>query len=139
MNNEQVVDFFRRKDLFARHCGIELVSAGNGASVAKMTVGQQHLNGMNTVHGGAVFTLADFAFAAACNSHGQVAVAVSTSLQFFKAATEGEPLTATAEEMSLGPKLSSYTVRVANAQGELVGLFQGMAYRKSAVHEFAKP
>ena len=89
-----------------------------------------HLNGYGTVQGGAIFTLADFAFAAASNSHGTVAVAINVSITFMKAAKTGT-LWAEAREISRNFKLGSYTVEVKDDQGELVALFQGLAYRKS--------
>jgi acyl-CoA thioesterase len=87
------------------------------------------LNGLGTVHGGAIFTLADFAFAAACNSHGTVAVALNVSITFMKAATTGT-LWADAREVSKNFKVGSYAVEVKDDQGELVAQFQGLAYRK---------
>jgi acyl-CoA thioesterase len=94
-----------------------------------MAILPHHLNGVETVMGGAIFTLADFAFAAASNSHGTVAVAVNVSISFLKAATAGT-LWAEAREISRNFKLGSYTVEVKDDQGEIVALFQGMAYRK---------
>jgi acyl-CoA thioesterase len=117
-------------DQFARHCGIELLSAGAGKAKAQMRLGPQHLNGFRIPQGGAIFTLADFAFAAAANSHGTVAVAANASVTFFKAA-KGGVLQAEAREVSRGLKLGTYQVEVHDEQGELVALFQGLAYRKS--------
>ena len=95
-----------------------------------MQLQSHYLNGYGTVQGGAIFTLADFAFAAASNSHGTVAVAVNVSITFMKAAKHGT-LWADAREVSKNPKLGSYTVEVKDDQGDLVALFQGMVYRKS--------
>lgn len=120
---------FFKNDRFAAHAGIELVEAGAGKAKAVMTVTEQHLNGVGSAQGGAIFTLADLAFAAAANSHGTVAVAINASISFFKAVSSGT-LTAAAEEVSLHPKLGSYTIRVSDEQGDLVALFQGMVYRK---------
>jgi acyl-CoA thioesterase len=117
------------KDQFARHCGIELVHVHNGRASARMTLGPQHMNGVGIVHGGAIFTLADYAFAAAANSHGYVAVAVNANVQFVKVATEGR-LYAEAEEVTVTRKLGSYTVIVTDQAGEIVAIFQGLAYRK---------
>ncbi len=57
-------------DRFAEHTGIELVEVSKGYARAEMKVEEKHLNGLGLAHGGAIFTLADLAFAAACNSHG---------------------------------------------------------------------
>jgi acyl-CoA thioesterase len=87
------------------------------------------LNGLGTVHGGAIFTLADFAFAAACNSHGTVSVALNVSITFMKAATTGT-LWADAREVSKNFKVGSYAIEIKDDLGELVAQFQGLAYRK---------
>ena len=124
-----IKEFFKG-DQFAARNNIELLEAGNGNARAKMTLHPHHLNGLGTVHGGAIFTLADFAFAAASNSHGNVAVAINVSITFMKAGQTGT-LWAEAREVSRNFKLGSYTVEVKDDQGELVALFQGLAYRKS--------
>jgi acyl-CoA thioesterase len=121
---------FFKNDKFAEHANIKLLSVSPGQARAKMALHPHHLNGYGTVQGGAIFTLADFAFAAASNSHGMVAVAINVSITFMKAGTIGT-LWAEAREMSRNPKLGSYTVEVKDDQGELVALFQGLAYRKS--------
>jgi len=84
---------------------------------------------VNSVQGGAVFTLADFAFAAAANAHGTVAVAINVSITFMKAVSTGL-LRAEAREVALNPKLGTYTVDVKDERGDLVAVFQGLAYRK---------
>jgi acyl-CoA thioesterase len=121
---------FFKNDQFAERANIELLSLSPGQARAKMTLHPHHLNGYGTVQGGAIFTLADFAFAAASNSHGTVAVAINVSITFMKAGTTGT-LWAEAREISRNFKLGSYTVEVKDDQGELVALFQGLAYRKS--------
>jgi acyl-CoA thioesterase len=81
------------------------------------------------VQGGAIFTLADFAFAAASNSYGTVAVAINVSISFLKATSSGV-LVAEAKETSRNPRLGTYTVDVRDESGDLVATFQGMVYRK---------
>ena len=121
---------FFKNDKFAERANIELLSVSPGQARAKMTLHPHHMNGYGTVQGGAIFTLADFAFAAASNSHGKVAVAVNVSITFMKAGETGT-LWAEAREVSKNIKLGSYTVEVKDDQGELVAVFQGLAYRKS--------
>lgn len=118
-----------KKDTFAQECGIELVEAGPGHAKVRMAIQPRHLNAMGIVHGGAVFTLADFAFAVASNAYGTIAVAINTTLSIIKASSSGT-LYAEAIEESKNPKLGMYTVKVTNDDGEMVALFQGMAYRK---------
>lgn len=117
------------RDQFAKHSGIELVDVSRGYARAVMPLRDMHLNGVGTVHGGAIFTLADFVFAAASNSHGTIAVAINVSISYVKAAINGT-LTAEAEEESINPKLATYRVRVTDDSGDLVASFQGMVYRK---------
>jgi len=125
---ETIKKFFKG-DRLAEYLGIELVEVSMGKAVAKMEIRKEHLNGINTVHGGAIFTLADFAFAVAANSHGRVTVAINVSISFMKASTNGT-LTAVANEISLNPNLATYTVNICNDDGELIAIFQGLAYRK---------
>lgn len=121
---------FFKGDKFAERANIELLSVSPGYARAKMTLHPHHQNGYGTVQGGAIFTLADLAFAAASNSHGTVAVAVNVSITFMKAGRSGT-LWAEARELSRNFKLGSYTVEVKDDAGEMVALFQGLAYRKS--------
>ena len=128
-STEEALKRYMGNDEFARICNIELVSARPGYAKARMALGRQHLNGFGIIQGGAIFTLADFAFAAASNAHGTVSVAVNTNMTFMKAAVSGT-LWAEARENARNAKLGSYTVEVRDDQGELIGIFQGMAYRK---------
>jgi acyl-CoA thioesterase len=125
---DNIKEFFKR-DKFAEHCGIELVEVKPGSAKAKMEVRNEHLNGVNTVHGGAIFTLADFAFAAAANSYEQVTVAINVSITYMIALKSGK-ITAEAREISRNPKLSTYTIDVYNEVGEIAAVFQGLAYQK---------
>jgi acyl-CoA thioesterase len=125
---QAIWDFFKN-DRFAQHSGIELLEVAEGRAKAKMAITDAHLNGVNLVHGGAIFTLADLAFAAASNSHGTVAVAINASIWFVKAATQGT-LFAEAKEVSRYPKLATYSITITDDAGEIVALFEGMVYRK---------
>ncbi len=118
-----------QRDRFAAQAGIELLEVQEGFARARMKLSPNHLNGVDIVQGGAVFTLADLAFAAAANSHGEVAVAVDVSISFLRAATEGT-LFAEATEVSRTKKLSTCLVRVTDDAGALVALFKGTAFRK---------
>jgi len=126
---EDIAAYFRRGDRLAQHLGIELLSVEQGSAQARMAVRDEHLNSLGTVHGGAIFALADYAFAAACNSYGTVAVAINVSISYVQAVTGGT-LIAEALETSRNPRLATYTVRVTDEPGQLVAIFQGMAYRK---------
>lgn len=126
---DEIKKFFKR-DKLAAYLGIELVDVSKGTATSKMEIKEEHLNGINSVHGGAIFTLADFTFAVAANSHGTVTVAINGNISYMKAAFKGGILTATATEISINPKLGTYTVNVVDDNGDLIAIFQGMAYRK---------
>lgn len=116
-------------DRFAERNNIELLEVSPGHAKAKLVLHPHHNNGLHTTHGGAIFTLADFAFAAAANSHGTIAVAINGSITFMKAGKTGT-LWAEAREISKNRKIGSYVVEVKDDQGDLTALFQGLAYRK---------
>jgi len=126
---EKIRQFITENDRFAKHAGIELLKVAEGTASVRMKITEKHLNAVNIVHGGAIFTLADLAFAAASNSHGTVAVAISVSIAYVKAVGRGV-LFATAREVSRSPKLAQYQVDVTDEGGDMVATFQGMVYRK---------
>jgi acyl-CoA thioesterase len=117
------------RDRFAAHVGVTLLEVGDGTARARMEVSPLHLNGVDVVQGGAVFTLADLAFAAASNSHDRVAVAIDVSISFVKGVSRGV-LLAEAREEAVTDRLSTCLVRVTDESGDLVALFKGTAYRK---------
>lgn len=122
-----------RNDRFAQRVDIELISMGGGVATCRMKIQPWHLNGLGTVQGGAIFTLADYTFAAAANSHGTVAVALNANITFIKAATKGT-LTAEARELSKNFKVGTYLIEVRDDAGELIAHFEGLAYRKKDSH-----
>ncbi len=123
-------------DRWAAAARARLVEVREGYARTTMRVAPMHLNGVEVVQGGAIFTLADYAFAACCNSHGTVAVALDVSITFARAATRGV-LTAEAVEESMTRRTSVCTVRVTDAEGRLVALFRGTAFRKDDTAEAA--
>jgi len=116
-------------DRFAALSNIEVVDVSPGEATTRMEVSEMHLNSIGTVHGGALFTLSDFTFALAANSHGTVTVAINANISYLKAATKGI-LIAKARELSSGGRIASYTVNVFDESNDLICVFQGMAYRK---------
>ena len=122
------------KDAFARYTGIEVVEHSPGRAKVRMAVRDHHRNGLGMVHGGAIFTLADYAFAAACNSHGFASVAINASISYLKSPT-GAVLQAEAEEAVVDGKMGSCLVRVLDEDGSIVAMFQGLSYRKSQANQ----
>jgi acyl-CoA thioesterase len=120
---------FLDNDKFALHAGIELLEVSSGGAKVKMNVQPFHINGVGLVHGGALFTLADFAFAAAANSHEETAVAINASISYLKGVKAGT-LYAAAEELSNSRKISVYSIKITDEKDNLVATFQGMAYKR---------
>ncbi len=116
-------------DQFAAYNGIELVSVSEGSATTRMKIQPHHLNGVGIVQGGAIYTLADFALAAASNSHDKTAVGLNSHITYFKAESSGT-LYARASELSLRRAVATYHVDVVNENEELVATFQGTVYRK---------
>lgn len=123
------------KDLFAKSSGIELSEVLPGYAKAVMKITENHLNAVGVVQGGAIFTLADFAFAVASNSRGKIALAIDAEISFFKSVSRGT-LTAEAREISLHNKLGTYVIDVSTENGELIAHFKGTVYRKSENIDF---
>ena len=125
---ENIRKFFK-KDRFAKYLGIELVEVSEGKARVRLKIRQEHLNGVDLVHGGAIFALADFAFAVASNSHGTIALGVNANISYLKAA-RGGVLTADAIEVARNPKLATYQINITNEEDDLIAVFQGTVYRK---------
>ena len=120
--------FFKR-DRFAAGAGIKLEEARPGYARTRMKVRDAHMNGADVVQGGAVFTLADLAFAVACNSHGTLALAVDVTISFLRPTRTGT-LTAEAFEVARSRRLSRCEIKVVDDSGEPVALFHGTAFVK---------
>ena len=116
-------------DAYAAHLGIELRS-DDPIEVA-MTVGAAHQNFLGVTHGGAMFSLADCAFALASNRAGARAVAIDTHLVLTGGSAEGDVLSAIAEETTRGRTLATYRIVVRRNEERIVGLFTGTVHISS--------
>ncbi|ANW97768.1 thioesterase [Thermoclostridium stercorarium subsp. thermolacticum DSM 2910] len=116
-------------DRFAKYIGAEIVKAEPGYAVVEMKITDNHMNGLNIVQGGAIFTLADFAFAAASNNNGIVTVGVNANISYLKS-PEGSRLTAVARELKAGRKICHYDVEVNDGNADLVAKVHFTGYRK---------
>lgn len=123
-------------DQYAALAGVEIVEAGKGYCKTRLAIEDKHMNAANVVQGGAIFTLADFAFAVASNSHGQLALAVNVNISFLQAVSSGT-LYAEAKEVAEPGRLGAYDVLVTDEAGEIVARFNGMVYRKKQKLPFA--
>jgi acyl-CoA thioesterase len=112
-------------DSTSQRLGMSLDHIAPGAATLSMTVTEAMTNGHGTCHGGYIFTLADSAFAFACNSYNQLAVAQHCSVTYLIPAHVGDSLTATAREVSRRGRAGIYDIRVTNQNGEHVAEFRG--------------
>ncbi len=109
--------------------GMEIVGVSPGSAEVSMVVKEEHLNAAGLCHGGTIFSLADVAFALACNSHGNMALALEVSVNFLRPAKVGETITATASELNLGKSTGLYSIEVRNGDGKLLAFFKATAFR----------
>jgi len=125
---ERLMDLMNN-DNFSHHCNMKVIDVSEGHSKVVMEIDERHKNFFGTVHGGAIFSLADMALGAASNSHGKLSMAINCSIHYTKAATKGQ-LIAEAKEVSINPKIASYDIIISDDSGDVVASFQGMVYRK---------
>lgn len=116
-------------DHFADALGIQLIESRDGYAKVSMKVEKQHTNALGFTHGGAIFSLADYAFAHACNYGTNVAVGVQVSINFVKPSVAGDVLTAEATRVSDGKATGLYEVTVKNGD-KMVAYFTGLAFKK---------
>jgi acyl-CoA thioesterase len=132
MNNtlaKAVVDKMMQDDLFSQWLGINVLEIKEGYSRLRMTLRDEMINGFGIIHGGIAFSLADSAFAFACNNRNNLSVALDTSITFTKATTPGEVLTAEARELHNGRSTGLYLITITNQANEQVALFKGTCFR----------
>lgn len=117
-------------DRFAAYLGIEIVAVDDDYAVVKMKITDDHLNGINIVQGGVIFTLADFAFAVASNEKGLVTVGINANISYFKP-PKGKLLTAEAKKISSSKKLCNYSVDIFDESKDLIARFNATGYIKN--------
>jgi acyl-CoA thioesterase len=121
----QCADAMLANDRSSKALGIAIDIPEAGQAMATMTVRDDMINGFDVLHGGLAFTLADTAFAFACNAYNSRSVAASAQIEFLRPARLGDLLTATAREDHRGRRNGYYSVEVRNQRDELVALFRG--------------
>ncbi len=125
---KRVRDAMYARDLAVQALGIEIVEIGEGFARATFIVRADMVNGHDVCHGGLLFTLADSAFAYACNSRNDSTVALQCSISFVAPARVGERIEAVARERTIGGRTGTYDVEVTGPRGS-VALFRGVSYR----------
>ncbi|MCP4673229.1 MAG: hotdog fold thioesterase [Desulfobacula sp.] len=130
--NKNAINDLIQTDAFARYLGaiVEIVKPGHSRVFLTITDNMTNFHG--TTHGGVIFSISDMAFAAACNSHGKVAVAMNVSICFLKPSYPGDRLVAEAREDHNGRRTSLYSILIYNEKTrELIAKSQDQAYRKN--------
>ena len=118
----------KRQDNFGELLGVKVLEVKAGYAKVSLKIAKKHTNFLGATHGGAIFTLADCAFAEAVNCGDTTAVAVQVSINFLKPSSEGDVLTAEASKVSEGKTFALYNIPVSK-EGKLVAVFSGLAYK----------
>lgn len=121
-------DAMWRDDRASKALGMRVLAVGPGTATLAMTVRDDMLNGHDLCHGGLVATLADSAFAFACNAYNEVTVASGFDVNLVAAARGGDVLTARAHEVSKAGRTGVYDIAVTNQRGEAIAAFRGRSY-----------
>jgi acyl-CoA thioesterase len=133
MNNmptaKEVVEHMMEHDLFSQWLGVDVLDVTEGYSKIKMIVRKEMINGFGIVHGGIAFSLADSAFAFACNNRNNLSVALDTSINFLKPVNVDDELVAEAKEIHNGRSTGLYQITIINQQDQIVAVFKGTCFR----------
>ncbi|MDQ6755999.1 MAG: hydroxyphenylacetyl-CoA thioesterase PaaI [Bacteroidota bacterium] len=126
---KEIVDHMMENDAFSQWMGLQVLEVKEGYSKVRMTIRKEMINGFGIVHGGLAFSLADSAFAFACNNRNNVSVALDVTITFTKAVNVGDVLTAEAKEMHNGRSTGVYLITISNQDNEQVAFFKGTCFR----------
>jgi|SRR6476659_6045798 len=124
-----VVKRMMENDAFSQWMGLEVLEVREGYSKVKMTIRKEMINGFGIVHGGLAFSLADSAFAFACNNRNNISVALDVTITFTKAVHVNDVLTAEATENHNGRSIGVYLISITNQNGDRVAIFKGTCFR----------
>jgi acyl-CoA thioesterase len=124
-----VVEEMLSKDLFSKWLGIEVLEVKEGYSKLQLKIRDEMINGFDIVHGGIAYSLADTAFAFACNNRNNVSVALDAAITYTKAVMPGDILIAEARELHNGRRTGHYQIIITNQSNIEVAFFNGTCYR----------
>lgn len=125
----EVVTEVMKNDFFSKWLGVEIIEIKAGYSKIQMKVREEMQNGLGNVHGGICFSLADSAFAFACNNRNNLSVALDTSINFIKPVHVGDILLAEAIEIHNGRSTGLYQITISNQKNLTVAVFKGTCFR----------
>lgn len=144
MPNNSAIDLAQKcsaimheKDHMSQTSGMSPKSLGPGEAEVVMVVSKHMLNGLGMCHGGMIFSLADTAFAHACNNQNKANVAIDCRIDFLRPCFEGDNLVATARRKHSGKNSGLYEVVITNQKGKEIALFQGRSFsiNKTVINE----
>jgi acyl-CoA thioesterase len=124
------IKMIREKDIYAIRLGIEILEAANGRSKVTMPIDAETANATGNVHGGAIFSLADQAFATAANSEGILSVAIQANIHYQAPCPSEGRLYATGEKVSETKRLGFYHMKVFTPDEKVIALMQAIVYKK---------
>ena len=130
---QSVVSHMMENDFFSQWMGVEVLEVKEGYSRIKMSIRKEMVNGFGIVHGGIPFSLADSAFAFACNNRNNLSVALDVNIVFTKAVNIGDELVAEAKEFHNGRSTGVYLITVSNQRNEQIAFFKGTCFRTGKV------
>ncbi len=125
----KIVTKMMQNDLFSQWMDVKIIEVSEGYSKIKMRLRNEMINGFNVIHGGIIFSLADSAFAFACNNRNNLSMALDVSITFTKASKPGDTLIAEANEIHNGRSTGLYIINITNHNSEQVALFKGTCFR----------
>ena len=126
---QSVVDHMMENDFFSQWMGVKVLEVREGYSRIQMSIRKEMVNGFGIVHGGIPFSLADSAFAFACNNRNNLSVALDVNIVFTKAVNVGDTLMAEAKEFHNGRSTGVYLITVSNQKNEQIAFFKGTCFR----------
>ena len=127
--HNKVVDHMMHHDAFSKWLGIKLIEVKEGYAKIKMVIREEMVNGFLVMHGGIVFSLADSAFAFACNNRNNLSLAIECNISFLKQVNIGDELTAEAKEIHNGKSTGVYSISIINQNNQQIALFKGTCFR----------
>jgi acyl-CoA thioesterase len=126
---KNVVNRMMQNDSFSQWMGLEVLEVREGYSKVRMVIRKEMVNGFGIVHGGLAFSLADSAFAFACNNRNNISVALDVTITFTKPVNVGDVLTAEANENHNGRSIGVYLISITNQNDRQVAIFKGTCFR----------
>jgi acyl-CoA thioesterase len=126
---KNVVSRMMQNDSFSQWMGLEVLEVREGYSKVRMVIRKEMVNGFGIVHGGLAFSLADSAFAFACNNRNNISVALDVTITFTKPVNVGDVLTAEAIENHNGRSIGVYLISISNQNDRQVAIFKGTCFR----------